>query len=221
MYTSLTLRSDDSRPGVAYLAHVKDAMGEHAEVRYAAASVPVRASAADWQLWIVDTGPVPAADPNNPDIYPLPGGLGLFIDSARDPRNQAPVVTYYDRTSGDLKLSRLDPASGQFAVPVLLDGSNGDCRLVAFGPGRRAGRRARRIRRRDVRQPRLCHRRPGRDPRDRRRRLPDRRSDSRRAAQAGVPLRRDDAGLVLPSGAGPLVVYQDATTQELLLPSAR
>src|SRR4029077_18542888 len=93
MYTSLTLRSDDNRPGIAYLAHVADANGEHAEVRYASAQLPVPASAGDWQTWTVDTAPVPTgAD----DVYPLPEGLGLWISSARDPRNQAPVVTYYD-----------------------------------------------------------------------------------------------------------------------------
>ena len=81
-------------PGVAYLAHVKDAAGEHAEVRYAQANIAVPTGPNDWQTWTVDTGIVPPDDPNNPNIYPLPEGLGLFIDSARNPTNQAPVVTY-------------------------------------------------------------------------------------------------------------------------------
>jgi hypothetical protein len=124
MYTSLTLRTDDGRPGVAYLAHVADATGTHAEVRYAASQVAVPKSAADWQFWTVDTAALPVTDPNNPNIYPLPEGLGLFIDSARQ-ANQAPVVAYYDRAAGELKVSKFNPAAGQFAAPVVLDGSNG------------------------------------------------------------------------------------------------
>ncbi len=120
MYTSLTLRSDDGRPGIAYLAHVADTAGMHAEVRYAAAQTAFPTQASDWTTWVVDT----ALIPENPDeIYPLPGGLGLFVDSARNPMNQAPVVVYYDRANGDLKLARFNPSSGQFATPILLDGS--------------------------------------------------------------------------------------------------
>ncbi|MGE5187329.1 MAG: MYXO-CTERM sorting domain-containing protein, partial [Acidobacteriota bacterium] len=119
MYTSLTLRSDDGRPGVAYLAHVTDANGVHAELRYAAAQTAMPTQASDWQHWVVDTGSVPMDD-----IYPLPEGLGLWITSARDPRNQAPVVAYYDRGAGQLKLSRLDASSGQFTAAVVLDGAS-------------------------------------------------------------------------------------------------
>jgi MYXO-CTERM domain-containing protein len=122
MYTSITLRSDDGRPGIAYLAHLADANGERAEVRYAAAQTKVPAGPADWQVFKVDTAPIPA-DPD--EIYPLPGGLGLFVDSARNPSNQAPVVVYYDRTNGDLKLSKFNPSTGQFATPVIVDGTMG------------------------------------------------------------------------------------------------
>jgi hypothetical protein len=123
MYTSMTLRSDDGRPGIAYLAHVADNAGLHAEVRYAAAQVPVPMGAADWQFWVVDTAAIPAADPNNPNIYPLPEGLGLFIDSARQ-ANQAPVVAYYDRAAGELKVSKFNPAAGQFSPATVLAGGN-------------------------------------------------------------------------------------------------
>ncbi len=125
LYTSLSLRTDDGRPGVAYLAHVMDANGGRAEVRYAAAQVPVPTQASDWQIWVVDTAPIPPADPENPNIYPLPSGLGLFVDAARLP-NQAPVVVYYDRANGDLKLAKFAPATGQFATPVVLDGVDVD-----------------------------------------------------------------------------------------------
>lgn len=125
MYSSITLRADDGRPGVAYLAHVSDAMGVRAEVRFAAAQVPVPASATDWQLWVVDSAPLPPEDPANPDVYPLPEGLGLFVDVARLRSNQAPVVAYYDRSNGDLKLAKFDPAQGQFGTPIVLDGAGG------------------------------------------------------------------------------------------------
>ncbi|HLL23980.1 MAG TPA: hypothetical protein VK427_17730, partial [Kofleriaceae bacterium] len=122
MYTSITLRSDDGRPGVAYLAHVADANGRRAEVRFAASQVPVPTSAADWQTWVVDSAPLPPVNPSNPEIYPLPGGLGLFVDVARGPNN-APVVVYYDRAKGDLKMSKFNVSTGQFDAPRTLDGS--------------------------------------------------------------------------------------------------
>ncbi|MDB4953238.1 MAG: hypothetical protein JWO36_807 [Myxococcales bacterium] len=218
MYTSLTLRSDDGRPGVAYLAHVADTNGERAEVRYASAQTQFPQSSNDWQTWVVDTGTVPAADPANPSLYPLPEGLGLFIDSARDPRTQAPVVTYYDRKTGDLKISRFDTQTGKFGTAVVLDGSNGvdagwspsvqvDAQGVAHVAyvgasaddlkyiSDAAGATAEVI------------------------------DDGYRIVGTsvdGLPKPEfhfvgDDAGLVIPNGQGAMCVYQDATTQELLL----
>ncbi len=125
MYTALTLRTDDGRPGVAYLAHVNDGTGVHAEVRFAAAQVPIPTQTSDWLFWVVDTAPVPAVGSGG-DIYPLPGGLGLFVDVSRDPNTQAPVVAYYDRANGDLKVSKFDTNAGQFATPVVLAGTTDD-----------------------------------------------------------------------------------------------
>jgi hypothetical protein len=125
MYTSLTLRSDDGRPGIAYLAHVKDAAGTHAEVRYASAQVPDPKQASDWLIKVVDTAPLPPASPADPDPYPLPAGLGLFVDSARL-LNQAPLVVYYDRSAGQLKLSAFNPTQNRFDPATVLDGGSGD-----------------------------------------------------------------------------------------------
>src|SRR5205823_6022901 len=131
--------TDDGRPGVAYLAHVGVAGAEHAEVRFAASQVAVPTQASDWQTWVVDTGDVPVMDPNNPDPYPLPGGLGLFVSASRDPRNQAPVVLYYDRPNGDLKMAKFDATAGQFAAPTVLAGTTDDAgwspSLVVDGSG--------------------------------------------------------------------------------------
>jgi hypothetical protein len=119
MYTSLTLRSDDGRPGIAYLAHVTTGTTTRAEVRFAAAQSVHPSAAGEWQVWVVDGADVPAA---TTAAFPLPDGLGLFVDAARAP-NQAPVVAYYDRTTGDLKVSKFDVQTGQFAAPQLLDGA--------------------------------------------------------------------------------------------------
>lgn len=124
MYTSITVRSDDGRPGIAYLAHVKDASGTRAEVRYASAQVPDPKVAADWQIKIVDQAPL-VMDPANPNLYPLPEGLGLFIDSGRMP-NQAPVVVYYDRSNGALKMAVFNPTTGNFTPSLIEGGTNND-----------------------------------------------------------------------------------------------
>ncbi len=216
MYTSLTLRADDGRPGIAYLAHVADENGERAEVRYVSAQTSVPTSAGDWQSWIVDTAPIP----ENPDeVYPLPGGLGLFVDSARNPQNQAPVVVYYDRAKGDLKLARFNPNSGQFATPVVIDGS-GDVdagwspsvQVDADGVAHLAYVGA-----------------TGDDlmyttdamnaPKE----IVDSGYRIVGTTVDGLPKPEfhfvgEDANLLLPGGgAGPIVVYQDATTQEMLI----
>ena len=219
MYTSLTLRSDDGRPGIAYLAHVHDAMGTHAEVRYAAAQTPHPTSSSDWQTWVVDTAAIPPADPNNPDVYPLPGGLGLFIDSARDPRNQAPVVVYYDRAMGELKEARFDTTTGQFATPVVLAGM-GDVD-AGWSPTVQVD---------DQGVAHVAYVNATSDDFDYITDAPGATTETiddgyRLVGQTvdGLPKPTfdfvgDDAGLVL-TPSGPMAVYQDATTQELLLAS--
>ncbi len=215
MYSSITLRTDDGRPGVAYLAHVADAMGEHAEVRYAAAQVKVPAAATDWQFWTVDTAPVPTGTTN---IYPLPEGLGLFIDSARLP-NQAPVVAYYDRTSGELKMSKFDPSVGQFATPVVLEGGSGNdagwSPTVAVSADGTVNVAYVNAEHDDLK---FITDKPGA--------VAQIIDDGYRIVGEsvdGLPKPTydfvgDDASLVFPGGgSGPMVAYQDSTTQELLL----
>ena len=121
MFTSLSLRSDDGRPGVAYLANVTSNGVTTAEVRFAAAQVAKPASAADWTTFTVESVALPPADPNSPDPFPLPGGLGLFVNVTRGPDN-APVVVYYDRTNGNLHLAQFDANAGTFGTPTIIAG---------------------------------------------------------------------------------------------------
>ncbi len=218
MYTSLTLRTDDGRPGVAYLAHVADASGTRAEVRFAASQVAFPTTAADWQTWVVDTAPLPPEDPANPNIYPLPSGLGLFVDASRLP-NQAPVVVYYDRANGELKVAKFDPQTGQFATPKILDGSGdvdaGWSPSVAVGPDG------------------VVHVAYVAATGDDLKYVTDKAGASSEVVDDGYRIVGvtvdnlpkpeyhfvgEDAGLVLANnGQTPMISYQDATTQELLL----
>ncbi len=218
MYSSMALRTDDGRPGIAYLAHKIDGAGERAEVRFAAAQVAVPTSAADWQTFVVDSAPIPLADPQNPDVYPLPAGLGLFVDMARQP-NQAPVVVYYDRGNGDLKMSKFNPGTGKFDAPVVLDGAgNGNdagwspsVAIDAAGVVKVAYVSARKddLMFYDVKA--------GAVPEviDNGYRIVGMTSD-------GLPKPEfhfvgDDASLIIAPNIGPTVVYQDATSHELLV----
>lgn len=125
-YTSITVRSDDGRPGIAYLAEIGDGAGNiTTEVRYAAAQSATPATSTDWNVWVVDTVTVPAPTAEMPDVLNLPMGVGLFIDSARL-SDQSPVIAYYDRINGDLKLARFDPVAGTFQVPTIVDDGGRD-----------------------------------------------------------------------------------------------
>ena len=126
LYSALTLRSDDGRPGVAYMAMVSEGGGvQRAEVRFAASQTPTPAAASDWVTWVVDSAVLPPLEEGaEPDPTPIPGGLGLFVDATRD-ANQAPMVVYYDRIGGDLKLARFDATGGAFLAPEILDGADG------------------------------------------------------------------------------------------------
>jgi hypothetical protein len=124
MYTSLSARTDDGRPGVAYLRHLNVAGTVTAEVRWASAQSATPTGPGDWTFWTIDSALVPPADPENPDVFPLPGGLGLFVDASRGP-DQAPTVVYYDRANGDLKYAKFDATGGTFQTPVILDGASG------------------------------------------------------------------------------------------------
>jgi hypothetical protein len=156
-------------------------------------------------------------DPNNPNIYPLPEGLGLFVDVARAP-NHAPIVVYYDRTNGDLKVAKFDPNTGQFAAPGVLDGA-GDID-AGWSPSVQVdGQGVVHVAYVDASQDDLVY---ITDAPGAAREVVD---DGRRitgTTEDGLPKPEyhfvgDDAGLVIGTGGIPIIAYQDASTQELLL----
>ncbi len=123
IYTSITVGADGI-PGIAYLAKVSQGGNiVNGEVRFARANGTSPASAADWQTTVIDSMVLPPEDPENPDPYPLPAGIGLFIETTRD--TNGPVVAYYDRENGDLKVAR-STAGGTFAAPVVMAGAGAD-----------------------------------------------------------------------------------------------
>ncbi|MEO6776506.1 MAG: hypothetical protein ABI467_26410, partial [Kofleriaceae bacterium] len=215
MYTSLTLDAT-GKPCIAYLAHLTGNDGmTHAEVHYATPSSAAPTGPNDWTVLVVDQTTLPPDDPNNPNIYPLPEGLGLFIDSSRDKATDAPVITYYDRANGDLKVAKYNMAAASFDTAITLDGSNGID--VGWSPSVQVG---------DDGKVRVAY-------------VSATTDDLKYIVEGGTPeiiddgyrivgttvdglpkpeyhFVGDDAGLVLGNGV-PMVVYQDSTTQELLL----
>ena len=126
-YSSITVRSDDGRPGIAYFAQINEGGGTmRTELRFAAAQTATPASTSDWAKFIVDTATItlPEPDPDAADPYIIPEGVGLFIDSTRGP-DESPVLVYYDRINGDLKMVRFDALAGVFGAPEVLAGADG------------------------------------------------------------------------------------------------
>ena len=127
-YSSIAMRSD-GRPGVAYFAHIDDGAGARTELRFAEATTPDPASAGDWVITVADSAMVPEGAADDP--LPIPMGVGLFVYAVRL-SDGSPVLVYYDRIGGDLKMVRWDGAAGAFAAPEILDGDGVD---VGWYPG--------------------------------------------------------------------------------------
>ena len=125
-YTAMTVRKDDGKPGIAYLAETSQGGGVViAEVRWAQAQVAKPQLPTDWVTTVIDTMTLPPRDPNAPDVYPLPAGIGLFVEASLDAASN-PSVVYYDRQRGDLKIVRWDLAANRFAAPKILAGQTTD-----------------------------------------------------------------------------------------------
>jgi len=108
------------RPGIAYLAQIVDAPdgSGHSEVRFVLASKAQPASQADWTQVTVESKAMP---PPNTMVDDLPDACGLFIAATRALDGHA-IVAYYDRPAGQLKIAEHDPVAGVFKKPVVLDG---------------------------------------------------------------------------------------------------
>lgn len=215
MYASMSVRSDDGRPGIAYMALTSAGGGiTTSEVRFAAATTPTPTTASDWQVYVVDKLALPPVDPANPDVVPLPEGLGLFVDAARDAA-QAPVVAYYDRINGDLKLARFDAEGGQFRTPEILDGAGAD---VGWYPAVAVDATgvAHIVYQNAAKDDLLYVDSGARSPQ-----VVDSGYRTVGTTESGLPkpelhIVGSDANIVLTT-AGPMVVYQDSTTHELLV----
>ena len=219
MYTSMTLRSDNGYPGIAYLAHVADGSGQHAELKFAQATTAQPTSAQDWTISVADTAALPAANPNMPDVFPLPEGLGLWISAARNAADQSPALAYYDRAAGELKLVRYVTANNAFGTPVVLaggltDGSANDGWTPTVQVDSHGVANVSYI---DATNNSLMY-------------ITDAANATAQVVDNGYRIVGqtvdglpeptfdilDNAAIVLPSGAAPIIAYQDGTTQELL-----
>ena len=186
----------------------------HSEVRFLlAGQAPQPATQADWtQIARREQG-----DARRPTRWldDVPDVCGLFVASAARSTG-TPIVAYYDRPGGTFKLAEHDAAAGAFKKPVVIDGGGRRRRrLVPVDDGLVGRRGPHRLRRR--RPPKSDgHDLPERHPGGRRRRLPRRRHDRRRAAPPGLPPRRRQQRDRGRRPAVTAIVYQDATTQDLL-----
>ncbi len=123
-YSSITVNPVDGTPGVAYLATVVDGTAAHTELRFAQASTSVPTRTSDWSLFIVDSAAVPPLADGAAPPADLPEAVSLFVASARMP-DGGPILAYYDRLHGDLKVAHFDLANNKFFTPEVIDGQDG------------------------------------------------------------------------------------------------
>ena len=120
-YSSISLDANGV-PSIAYFAHVGIGTDEATtEVRFATATGPEPRGGSDWAIELVDEAAVPFDDAEA-DVLTIPYGTGLFVELTRD-NADSPVLAYYDRINGDLKLARAAEAGG-FDVETLAEGGD-------------------------------------------------------------------------------------------------
>jgi hypothetical protein len=107
-------------PSVAYFAHVGIGTEEATtEVRFAQATTSDPRTGGAWTLSKIDQAIVPFSD-SAEDVLTIPLGTGLFVELVRD-NDDLPVATYYDRVNGHLKLARFDSIANDFVLETLDD----------------------------------------------------------------------------------------------------
>jgi hypothetical protein len=123
-YSAITINPLDGKPGIAYLATVVDGANARTELRFAQASSNSPAAPSDWTVSVVDGAAVPPLPAGGTPPADLPEAVGLFIAAARMP-DGGPILAYYDRINGDLKVARYDVATSAFLAPEVIDGADG------------------------------------------------------------------------------------------------
>ena len=118
---STILTHVDGRPVISYMTVVREPAGDRTELRYAQAKIAQPTQTSDWELFIVDQAPLAPLDPMAP--VDVPDGIGLFVAGASGPNG--PVLVYYDRPNGDLKMARFAADRNQFDTPEVIDGADG------------------------------------------------------------------------------------------------
>ncbi len=121
LYTSITL-DNMNQPGVAYLVTKPNHVSE---VHFIQATKPQPLSVADWtKPFVVEmrTNPAPpAVDVSTADIPYLDGD---FVTSARR-TDGSPILAYYDRPNGQLRVVDFSASADKFNTPAAVDGGNG------------------------------------------------------------------------------------------------
>jgi MYXO-CTERM domain-containing protein len=125
-YTSISMRSGDQAPGIAYMVQnlpSTNGEGTVSQVRFAQAITANPSFGSDWNIYIVDEVAVDEP-PEDAPIGDWPAGIGVTTSVART-SDDRPVVVYYDSVNGNLKGAEFDNASGGFGPPAMLDGDDG------------------------------------------------------------------------------------------------
>ena len=106
--------------GIAYLAVVRESADvQRSEVRFARAKTAAPAAASDWELVIVDSQPFATETEAEMSLDDAPRIRGLFITTARKP-DGSPVVAYHDRIGGTLRVAAFDATTQTFGPPQTL-----------------------------------------------------------------------------------------------------
>ncbi len=117
-WTSIILTAD-GRPGIVYAALVEEGGAKHTQVRFAQAKIPNPKARTDWDLVLIDELPVTPLGPNQKPPMDFEDSVGSHMDVTLGP--DGPVVAYYDRHDGDLRVASWDATAQRFKAPVVVD----------------------------------------------------------------------------------------------------